>query len=235
MTNLHDRHGKTAQRWKSISQCLTNPCWQWCYALVGGSDHGRWIGAHPWNFPLWLPMMAPFGPWQRLNSPLWRYLYKSICQMPPWCGRDRGSAGCWWCQTCALQSDTRRTCNHRDKVRMWPPSHLGFARYNILLVSVEGGKCKTFALVLPKEFTLLQADVMHLISRAAPVGAVPLICWTRTSLPVTDQDISLPIQEKTQFYIIDYKTYGSALRLLQMSFCDVLWDNISMFFRAANQ
>lgn len=97
---------------------LTNPCWQWYYALVGGSDHGRWIGAHPWNFPLWLPMMAPFGPWQRLNFPLWRYLYKSICQMPPWCGRDRGSAGCWWCRTCALQSDIRRTCNHRDKVRM---------------------------------------------------------------------------------------------------------------------
>lgn len=60
--------------------------------------------------------------------------------------------------------------------RTWPLSHLGVAQYSILLVSVKGGKCKTFALVLPKEFTLLQADVMHLISRAAPVGAVPLVC-----------------------------------------------------------
>lgn len=41
---------------------------------------------------------------------------------------------------------------------------------------MKGGKSETFPLVLPKEFALLQTDVMHLISRAAPVGAVPLVC-----------------------------------------------------------
>lgn len=74
--------------------------------------------------------------------------------------------------------------------RLWTLSHLGFYHYSVLFVSVKGGKRKTFALVLPKEFTLLQADVMHLISRAAPVGAVPLVCCTCTPLPVTNQ---LPI------------------------------------------
>lgn len=192
---------KTVQRRKSLcySGYLTNPCWQWYYGLAGGSAHGRWFGARPWCFPLQFPMMAPSGPWQKLNSPLWRCLCKSICRMPPWCGRDRGSAGCWWCRTCALQSDTRRTCNHRDKVRSLQCNGAGtfasglFLHFTILFVSVERGKYKTFALVLPKEFTLLQADVMHLIRRAAPVGAVPLVCRTCTTLPVTEHEIWLHI------------------------------------------
>lgn len=78
--------------------------------------------------------------------------------------------------------------------------------YSILFVSVKGGKRKTFALVLPKEFTLLQADVMHFISRAAPVGAVPLVCRTHTPLPATNQEISLPIQGKTGLYITEQST-----------------------------
>lgn len=38
-------------------------------------------------------------------------------------------------------------------------------------------RCKgeTLAMIVPKEFTLLQADVVHLIGRAAPVCAVPLV------------------------------------------------------------
>lgn len=90
-------------------------------------------------------------------------------------------------QTYAVPATTE-TRSGLHGAKMWPLSHLGFVHYSILFVSVKGCKCKTFALVLPKEFTLLQADVMHLISRAAAVGAVPLVCWTCTSLPVTDQD-----------------------------------------------
>lgn len=81
---------------------------------------------------------------------------------------------------------------------LWTLSHLGFYHDSILFVSVKRGKRKTFALVFPKEFTLLQADVMHFIRRAAPVGAVPLVCWTHTSLPATNQEISLRIEGKTQ-------------------------------------
>lgn len=77
--------------------------------------------------------------------------------------------------------------------RFWVLSYLGFLYYSILFVSVEGGKRKTFALVLSKEFTLLQADVMHLISRATTVGAVPLVCWTCTPLSVIDKEIWSPI------------------------------------------
>lgn len=36
-------------------------------------------------------------------------------------------------------------------------------RWDLLFVSVKGGKGETLALVFTKEFTLLQADVMHLI------------------------------------------------------------------------
>lgn len=79
-------------------------------------------------------------------------------------------------EVCALQR-----CVH---ARIRP-----FLHYTILFVSVEGGKYKTFALVLPKEFTLLQADVMHLVRRAAPVGAVPLVCRTCTTLPEIEHEI----------------------------------------------
>lgn len=37
------------------------------------------------------------------------------------------------------------------------------SHYDLLFVSMEGGKGETLALVFPEEFTLLQADVMHLI------------------------------------------------------------------------
>lgn len=198
MKHLINRENNTKKKRQKLEWLFTNPCWQWYYGLAGGSTHGRWFGGPPWYSPLWLPMMAPSGPWQKLNSLLWRCLYKSIRQMPPWCGRDQGWAGCWWYRTCALQSNTRRTCTTETRwdlhsERLWALSHLGFSHYSILFVSVKGGKRKTFPLVLPKEFTLLQADVMHLISRAAPVGAVPLVCWTHTPLPGTNQEIPLAI------------------------------------------
>lgn len=44
-----------------------------------------------------------------------------------------------------------------------------------LLVCVEGGEGETLPLVLPKELALLQTNVMHLIGRAAAVGALPLV------------------------------------------------------------
>lgn len=46
---------------------------------------------------------------------------------------------------------------------------------HLLLVGVEGGEGETLALVLAKELALVQADVVHLVGRAAAVGAVPLV------------------------------------------------------------
>lgn len=40
---------------------------------------------------------------------------------------------------------------------------LAFPHYDLLFVSMKGGKGETLALVFPEEFTFLQADVMHLI------------------------------------------------------------------------
>lgn len=40
---------------------------------------------------------------------------------------------------------------------------LAFSHYDLLFVSMKGGKGETLALVFPEEFTFLQADVMHLI------------------------------------------------------------------------
>lgn len=64
---------------------------------------------------------------------------------------------------------------------------LAFSHDDLLFVSMKGGKGETLALVFPEEFTFLQADVMHLIGRAAPVGSVPLVCRTCTTLPVTER------------------------------------------------
>ena len=40
---------------------------------------------------------------------------------------------------------------------------------------MKGGKRETLPLVLSEKFALLQADVMHLIGRAAAVRALPLV------------------------------------------------------------
>lgn len=40
---------------------------------------------------------------------------------------------------------------------------LAFSHYDLLFVSMKGGKGEALALVFPEEFTFLQADVMHLI------------------------------------------------------------------------
>lgn len=43
-------------------------------------------------------------------------------------------------------------------------SHLlALSHYDLLFVSMKGGKGETLALVVPEEFTFLQADVMHLV------------------------------------------------------------------------
>ena len=57
----------------------------------------------------------------------------------------------------------------------------------LLLVSVEGGEGETLPLVLPEELALLQTDVMHLIGRAAPVGALPLVGRACSALPETEK------------------------------------------------
>ena len=51
-----------------------------------------------------------------------------------------------------------------------------FHIYDSLLVGMKGGKGETLALVFPEEFTLLQADVVHLVGGAAAVRSVPLVC-----------------------------------------------------------
>lgn len=51
-----------------------------------------------------------------------------------------------------------------------------FHIYDLLFVSMKGRKGETLALVFPEEFTFLQADVVHLVGRAAPVRSVPLVC-----------------------------------------------------------
>lgn len=48
---------------------------------------------------------------------------------------------------------------------------------------MEGGEGETLALVLAKELALVQADVVHLISRAAAVGAVPLVGRASSAFP----------------------------------------------------
>lgn len=60
---------------------------------------------------------------------------------------------------------------------------LSFSPYDLLFVSMKGGKGEALALVLSEEFTFLQANVMHLIGGAAPVGSVPLVGWTCMTLP----------------------------------------------------
>lgn len=50
-------------------------------------------------------------------------------------------------------------------------------------MSMKGGKGETLALVLPEEFAFIQADVVHLVGRASPVGPVPLVSRARPTLP----------------------------------------------------
>ena len=57
----------------------------------------------------------------------------------------------------------------------------------LLFMSMEGGKGETLPLVLPEELALLQTYVMHLIGRAAPVGALPLVSRTCSALPGTEK------------------------------------------------
>lgn len=151
MTGLHvwlilklKTEGQRVNVTKSLCHAhLTDPCWRWYCALAGGWVHGRWFGGLPWYFPPCRPMMAPAGPSQMLSSPLWRYWCKSICQRLPWCGRDQGLTGCWWCPVCVLQSNTLHTCIRRDKVRsewkmvcicMFPHNHSKyFLHYTITL------------------------------------------------------------------------------------------------------
>lgn len=61
-----------------------------------------------------------------------------------------------------------------------------FHIYHLLFVSMKGGKGETLALVLPEEFAFIQADVVHLVGRAAPVGPVPLVSRARPTLPETE-------------------------------------------------
>lgn len=63
---------------------------------------------------------------------------------------------------------------------------------DLLFVSVKGGKGEALALVFPEEFALLQADVVHLVGRAASVGLVPLVGRARAALPVTQSGIDRP-------------------------------------------
>lgn len=60
--------------------------------------------------------MAPFGPWQMLSSPLWRYWCKSKCQRLPWCGTDQGLTGYWLCPAYVLRLSTPHTCSQTDKI-----------------------------------------------------------------------------------------------------------------------
>ena len=52
-----------------------------------------------------------------------------------------------------------------------------------LFMSVERSEGEALPLVLPEELALLQADVVHLIGRAAAVGALPLVGRTAPPLP----------------------------------------------------
>lgn len=45
----------------------------------------------------------------------------------------------------------------------------------VLLVRVEGCVGEALALILPEEFTVTHANVVHLVARAAPVHALPLL------------------------------------------------------------
>ena len=56
-------------------------------------------------------------------------------------------------------------------------------RADSLFMSVERGEGEALPLVLPEELALLQADVVHLIGRAAAVGALPLVGRAAPPLP----------------------------------------------------
>lgn len=156
--------------------------------MVDGLVHTP--GISPCHSPWWLPL-APDKGWILLFGDIYIKAYVRCPHDVAGTGvqQDVGGVKPAHSDQTYAEPATTETRSGVHGARMWPLSHLSFAHYSILLVGVKGGKCKTFALVLPKEFTLLQADVMHLIGRAAPVGAVPLVCWARTSLPGADQDI----------------------------------------------
>lgn len=61
---------------------------------------------------------------------------------------------------------------------------------------MKGGEGETLALVFPEEFAFLQANVMHLIGWAAPVGSVPLVRWAGTAFPETEKEDWLAMWEK---------------------------------------
>lgn len=46
---------------------------------------------------------------------------------------------------------------------------------NSLLVSVEGGVCEAFAVVLPEELAVAHSDVVDLVAGATPVHPLPLL------------------------------------------------------------
>ena len=48
-------------------------------------------------------------------------------------------------------------------------------RANSLLVSVEGGVCEAFAVVLPEELAVAHSDVVDLVAGATPVHPLPLL------------------------------------------------------------
>jgi hypothetical protein len=52
---------------------------------------------------------------------------------------------------------------------------LGHPEPHVLLVRVEGCVGEALALILPEEFTVTHANVVHLVARAPPVRALPLL------------------------------------------------------------
>lgn len=101
---------------------------------------------------------------------------------------------------------------------------------------MKGGKGETLALVLPKEFALLQPDVMHLIGWASPVGSVPLVCWTHTAVSVTDRVDWFSIRGKIVplNYVILSKWFSIGVTSEDSPF-KVLTVTSYIAFRAANQ
>ena len=174
---------------------VTDPCWRWCCGRAAGWARGRCFGELPWSFLLRRPpTTAPSGPGRRPSFPLWDIDVEARVWGPHDVAGTRVQQDVGGVQS--AHSNQTHSIPAGDKISSGVWCVLSFfmcCRFffhisTLLFVSMKGGKGETLSLVLAEEFTLVQADVMHLIGWAAAVGSVPLVRRARPALPETGRE-----------------------------------------------
>lgn len=76
-------------------------------------------------------------------------------------------------------------------------------------MSVEGGVCKAFAIILSKELAVAQADVVDLVARATSIHPLPLF-WRLLSFSAPIQRKYKPVSEADALEFLKYSHANQA-------------------------